>query len=121
MNAPVRLNPDQLQHFERDGFLLSSALLSPDENAHYLRIVEKMSEEFRAENNLEAHQTVEIRNAIAREPPLLPLLSHLNALGKELLALADPIQRQLLDASSHEVNFYLPDRAVGDVPLKNAV
>ena len=92
MNAPIRLNPEQLQQFERDGFLLLPALLSPAENAHYLRIVEEMSEGFRLENNLEAHQTVEIRNAIAREPQLLPLLSHPNALGAMLDILGWNIQ-----------------------------
>ena len=92
MNAPIRLSPDQLAAFERDGFLHLPALLSSDENAHYLALVEKMSADFRAEKGLESHQTVEIRNAIARESELLPLLSHPNALGAMLDILGWNIQ-----------------------------
>lgn len=92
MTAPLRLSSAQLAQFERDGFLLLPALLSPQENAHYLALAEAMSENFRRENGMDAHQTVEIRNAIAREPQLLPLLSHPAALGAMLDILGWNIQ-----------------------------
>jgi ectoine hydroxylase len=36
----------------------------------------------------------------------------------ELIEKANPIQRQLLGHSTHELSFYLPDRAPQDVPLR---
>lgn len=92
MNAPIRLSPTQLEQFERDGFLLLPGLLSSEENAHYLRVADKLSSDFRAEKGLEAHQTVEIRNAIARSEELLPLISHPAALGAMLDILGWNIQ-----------------------------
>ncbi len=92
MNAPQRLSPAQLEQFERDGFLLLPGLLSPDETAHYLAVTGQMCDKFRQEKSLEAHQTVEIRNAIARSEELLPLISHPAALGAMLDILGWNIQ-----------------------------
>ena len=92
MTAPVRLSAVQLGQFERDGFLLLPALLSNEENAHYLSLTAQMCNAFRAKNALEAHQTVEIRNAVAHDAQLLPLISHPAALGAMLDILGVNIQ-----------------------------
>lgn len=92
MNAPLRLSAAQLEQFERDGFLLLPGLLSPAQNARYLEVTARMCADFRAENGLEAHQTVEIRNAVARDDALLELISHPVALGAMLDILGWNIQ-----------------------------
>ena len=92
MTAPIRLSPTQLKQFERDGFLHLPALLTPDENAHYLAATSKLCDEFRAEKNLTPDQTVEIRNAVARSDELLELISHPVALGAMLDILGWNIQ-----------------------------
>lgn len=92
MNSPIPLSSAQLAQFERDGFLHLPALLSSEETAHYLEVVETLCADFRAEKSLEAHQTVEIRNAIARSSQLLDLISHPVALGAMLDILGANIQ-----------------------------
>lgn len=92
MNPPIRLSPAQLEQFERDGFLLLPQLLSSDETAHYLAVASRLCAQFREEKSLEAHQTVEIRNAIARCDELLELISHPAALGAMLDILGWNIQ-----------------------------
>ena len=92
MSNPIRLNPAQLQAFERDGFLVLPQLLSRDENAHFLEIVERLERDFRRENALSPHETVEIRNAVARAPELLDLICHPVAVGAMLDILGWNIQ-----------------------------
>lgn len=92
MAPPVRLSPFQIAQFERDGFLLLPGLLSSSENARYLEITRGLCDDFRAESAFEIHQTVEIRNAIARCDELLELISHPVALGAMLDILGWNIQ-----------------------------
>ena len=92
MDAPLRLSAPQLEQFERDGFLHLPALLCGTATARYLQITRRMCDDFRAESGLGADQTVEIRNAVARDDALLDLISHPVALGAMLDILGWNIQ-----------------------------
>ena len=77
----TRMSAQQKEQFERDGFLIVRGVLSPEEVEHYTNAVDALEQEFRAEQNLQPHETVEIRNAIERSPELLPLLDHERTFG----------------------------------------
>lgn len=62
---------EQLEQFERDGFLVMRNVLSEEQVAHFSTIVDKLAREERGDDE---NQTVEIRNAVARDAALLPLL-----------------------------------------------
>lgn len=89
---PIRFSRDQKAQFERDGFLIVRGALSPDEIAQYTGIVDGLAEDERREKSLAADATIEIRNAIARDAALLPLLDHPLALGAMLDILGWNIQ-----------------------------
>lgn len=72
--SPARLSPQQRADFERDGFLILRDILSLDDVAHFTRVVDRLDREERERQGLALDATVEIRNAIARTPDLLPLL-----------------------------------------------
>lgn len=57
--------------FERDGFLVMPGVLDADQVEHFTQIVDRLAREERGDDET---QTVEIRNAIARDAALLPLL-----------------------------------------------
>jgi ectoine hydroxylase-related dioxygenase (phytanoyl-CoA dioxygenase family) len=59
------------EQFERDGFLVMRNVLDGDQVAHFTQIVDHLAREERGDDET---QTVEIRNAIARDAALLPLL-----------------------------------------------
>jgi hypothetical protein len=67
--------------FERDGFLFLRDVLSSEEVAHFIGVVDDLEREFRREQSLAPGATVEIRNAIARDARLLPLIDRPRALG----------------------------------------
>lgn len=92
MNQLQPLSPGELSAFERDGFLILRGVLSPSEVEHYTRAVHELEIVFRREHALEPHETVEVRNAIARSPELLELLDHPRALGAMLQILGWNIQ-----------------------------
>lgn len=60
-----------LEQFERDGFLVVPDVLNQDQISHFTNIVDCLAVEERGNDE---SQTVEIRNAIARDAALLPLL-----------------------------------------------
>jgi ectoine hydroxylase len=74
--AFLRLTAEQRAAFDRDGYFVLRGALSPAEVEHYIGVVDRMDAEFRAENSLGPHDTVEIRNSVARASELLPLLDH---------------------------------------------
>ena len=59
------------EHFERDGFVVMRNALDADQVNHFIQIVDKLAHEERGDDET---QTVEIRNAVARDAALLPLL-----------------------------------------------
>lgn len=63
---PLRLSASQLKVFERDGYLLLPGLLSSDEVARYTSVVDELERRERAEKNLSATDSIEIRDSIAR-------------------------------------------------------
>lgn len=65
------LTPQQREAFERDGFLVLRNVLNTQQIAHFTEIVDALAREERGEDE---SQTVEIRNAVARDARLLPLL-----------------------------------------------
>lgn len=92
-NLPlVSLRCDQLEAFERDGYLLLPGLLGLDEVARYTSIVDELERGERAEKNLKPTDSIEIRDSVARAPELLPLISHPAALGAMLDILGWDIQ-----------------------------
>jgi ectoine hydroxylase-related dioxygenase (phytanoyl-CoA dioxygenase family) len=76
MSERVRLSAAQREEFEQNGFLILRGALNAEEVAHYIAIVDKLDAEYRIEKDLGPHDTVEIRNSIARSAELLPLLDH---------------------------------------------
>lgn len=70
MNSTLRLLKEQ---FERDGFLVMRDVLDADQVKHFTQIVDRLAREERGNDE---NQTVEIRNAIARDAALLPLLDY---------------------------------------------
>lgn len=67
----MSMTPGQRSAFERDGFLIIRDVLSSEQIAHFTRLVDNLALQERGEDTT---KTVEIRNAIAREEGLLPLL-----------------------------------------------
>ena len=63
--------PQLQEQFERDGFLVMRDVLSPDQVEHFTQLVDRLAYEDRGDDEM---QTVEIRNAVARDAALLPLL-----------------------------------------------
>jgi ectoine hydroxylase-related dioxygenase (phytanoyl-CoA dioxygenase family) len=61
----------QREEFERDGFLVLRDVLDENQVAQFTRVVDRLSCEERGDDE---SKTVEIRNAIARDAQLLPLL-----------------------------------------------
>jgi len=59
------------EQFERDGFVVMRNALNADQVNHFIHIVDKLAHEERGDDET---QTVEIRNAVARDAALLPLL-----------------------------------------------
>lgn len=59
------------EQFERDGFLVMRDVLDANQVEHFTQIVDRLAQEERGDDET---QTVEIRNAIARDAALLPLL-----------------------------------------------
>lgn len=72
----MRLSDEQRAAFERDGFLVLRGALSPEEVAHYISVVDRLDADFREEKGLAPEATVEIRNAVARDADILPLIDH---------------------------------------------
>jgi ectoine hydroxylase-related dioxygenase (phytanoyl-CoA dioxygenase family) len=65
-------NPQQLkEQFEHDGFLVMRDVLDANQVEHFTKIVDRLAQEERGDDET---QTVEIRNAVARDAALLPLL-----------------------------------------------
>lgn len=75
--APARLSREQRAFFEENGYLVVPGVLSPDEVAHFINLVDEMAADDRARRgagDTGPQANVEIRNAIARRDDLLPLL-----------------------------------------------
>lgn len=72
----ARLSDEQRAAFERDGYLIVRGALSAEEVAHFTAVVDSLDADERQRRELDAHATVEIRNAVARPggDGLLPLL-----------------------------------------------
>lgn len=76
VNETPRLSPSQREEFERNGFLVLRGALNPQAIEPLIAVVDRLDEQERAQKNLAPDATVEIRNAIASAPELLPLLDH---------------------------------------------
>lgn len=61
------------EQFERDGFVVMRNVLDANQVEHFTQIVDKLA---RGERGDDESQTVEIRNAVARDAALLPLLDY---------------------------------------------
>lgn len=70
----ITMSSQQREAFERDGFLVLRNVLNDEQVAHFTQIVDELAY---AERGEDLSQTVEIRNAVARQAQLLPLLDWL--------------------------------------------
>lgn len=67
----MNITPQQRESFERDGYLIIRNAMNEEQIAHYTQLVDNLAQ---VERGSDVFKTVEIRNAVAREPELLPLL-----------------------------------------------
>jgi ectoine hydroxylase-related dioxygenase (phytanoyl-CoA dioxygenase family) len=74
VSAPARLNDEQREFFEQNGYLVVRNALSEEQIAHYTRIVDELAGADRAARGVGEDASVEIRNAIALSDELLPIL-----------------------------------------------
>ena len=72
--TPARLNEEQRDFFEANGYLVVPNVLNESEIAHFTRVVDGLAADDRAQQGAAPDSSVEIRNAIARSDELLPLL-----------------------------------------------
>jgi ectoine hydroxylase-related dioxygenase (phytanoyl-CoA dioxygenase family) len=83
--------------FERDGFLVWRSVLEPSEVERYKKILKTLADRFRLEQGLTPQDSVEIRNAIVREPAIMELLDHPRVIG----AMRDILGANIQLSTSH--------------------
>ena len=94
MPTSSRLSTQQRDEFERDGFLVLRGVLDANQIAHFTHVVDCLAHVERGDDQT---QTVEIRNAIARDDALLPLLDY----GKTFPLVADILGWNIQLTTSH--------------------
>lgn len=91
------LSESERADFERDGFLVWRGVLSSSEVERFKTILKSLSDRFRLETGLTPQDSVEIRNAIVREPAIMELLDHPRVLG----AMRDILSPNIQLSTSH--------------------
>lgn len=74
--ATATLTEDQQTTFDENGFVVVENALSSAACAHYIGLIDALDQHHREEQHIDGDAFVEIRNAVAKEPQFLPLITH---------------------------------------------